>query len=423
MTQQAFGPGPGPGPDHANSGAQPIPAQGAPAWAPPPPQAPPLPPQPAYEQSVSDVPVSQQPIDDIDAIGDYVIDVDVQVQPEPHYGADEVVLPTASLIGPMLRLMVERGASDLHLAVGTPPRLRIDGQLRPLRQESCRVDEVERAIGELLDDDERDELANGRNYDFSFGWKRARFRGNAFFAKNHPALALRYLAEMIPTPESLGLPPSVIALAERPHGLVLVTGPTGSGKSTTIASLVERINQHRLCHIITLEDPIEYEFSHKQAVVNQREIGVDASSFKDALRSVLREDPDVVLIGEMRDPESIASALTIAETGHLVFATLHTNDAPQTIDRIIDMFPAEQQRQIRAQLSAALLSVVHQRLLPRRGSGRVAAFEVMIATEPVRNLIREGKTNQLKNVISQSAQDGMISLESYIAHLQNNGLI
>lgn len=342
---------------------------------------------------------------------------------EPHHGASEVTLPADSFIAPMLRVMVQHNASDLHLTVGTPPRVRLDGQLRPLREQPCGVDELERGITELLDASKRVEFEEFRRYDFSFGHEGSRFRGNVFYAKNHPAIALRYLAGMIPTPESLGLPPSVIQLADRPHGLVLVTGPTGSGKSTTIASLIDRINQARLCHIITLEDPIEYEFTHAQAIVNQREIGVDAMSFADALRSALREDPDVVLVGEMRDLESIASALTIAETGHLVFATLHTNDAPQTIDRIIDMFPAEQQRQIRAQLSAALLAVVHQRLIPRRDGGRVAAFEVMIATEPVRNLVREGKTNQLKNVISQSAQDGMISLESYIQHLQSSGLI
>ncbi|MCC7076460.1 MAG: type IV pilus twitching motility protein PilT [Acidimicrobiia bacterium] len=327
------------------------------------------------------------------------------------------------MIAPMLRVMVQNNASDLHLSVGTPPRVRLDGQLRPLREQPCTAPELERGIVELLDESKRAEFEQHRRYDFSFGYEGSRFRGNVFYTKNHPAIALRYLAGMIPTPESLGLPPSVIQLADRPHGLVLVTGPTGSGKSTTIASLIDRINQARLCHIITMEDPIEYEFRHAQAIVNQREIGVDATSFADALRSALREDPDVVLVGEMRDLESIASALTIAETGHLVFATLHTNDAPQTIYRIIDMFPAEQQRQIRAQLSAALLAVVHQRLLPRRDGGRVAAFEVMIATEPVRNLIREGKTNQLKNVISQSAAEGMISLESYIVHLQNNGLV
>lgn len=320
--------------------------------------------------------------------------------------------PAVTLIEWLLDQLVAVGGSDLLISVGTPPRGRVDGTLRPMRQEPITDLEVDACVDALLDEEHRAQLSSHNSADFSFDWAhKARFRGNVFRQKGHWAVALRHLPVAIPTPEQLGVPPAVLSLTQKSTGLVILTGPTGSGKSTTIASLIERINQTRACHVITLEDPIEYVFEHRHAVIDQREVGVDTPDFHTALRSILREDPDVVLVGEMRDLESISSALTIAETGHLVFATLHTNDAAQAVDRIIDAFGGDHQNQVRAQLSAALLAVIHQRLHPRPDGGRVAAFEVLLATDPVRNLIREGKTNQLTNVIRASKAEGMVALE------------
>jgi twitching motility protein PilT len=257
-------------------------------------------------------------------------------------------------------------------------------------------------------------------YDFSFSWRDdARIRGNAFTQRGLTAVALRMIPRTIPSPEELGLPAVLRDLALRHQGLVLMTGPTGSGKSTTLASLIDLINRSRGCHIITIEDPIEYVHDHRVSVVNQREIGTDTASFPDALRSVLREDPDVLLVGEMRDLESIRFALTVAETGHLVFATLHTND----VGRMIDVFPAEQQAQIRVQLAAALSCVVYQRLVPKVGGGMTAAYEVLVATPPVRNLIKEGKTHQLRNCLVTGAQDGMVTLEQSLSRLVQEGTV
>jgi twitching motility protein PilT len=254
--------------------------------------------------------------------------------------------------------------------------------------------------------------------DFAFSWlDRARIRGSIFTQRGQTALALRVIPARIPTFEDLGLPEIANWVAGQPRGFVLVTGPTGSGKSTTLASIVDKINETRACHILTIEDPVEYVHNHKMSAVSQREVGLDSPSFDRALRSALREDPDVLLIGEMRDIDSIQIALTMAETGHLVFATLHTNDAPQAIDRIIDVFPAWRQEQTRVQLAASLNTVIAQRLIPRIGGGMVAAYEVLIATSPVRNLIREGRTNQLQNVMFTSAKDGMQTLENSLAKL------
>ena len=254
--------------------------------------------------------------------------------------------------------------------------------------------------------------------DFSFSWlDRARLRGSAFTQKGDTALALRMIPSEIPTFEELGLPPVAEWLARLPRGLVLLTGPTGSGKSTTLASIIDRINQTRSVHILTIEDPIEYVHKHGLSAVTQREVGTDRPSFERALRSALREDPDVLLVGEMRDLESIQLALTLAETGHLVFSTLHTNDASQAIDRIIDVFPAWRQDQIRVQLGSSLGAVIAQRLIPRMGGGMVAAFEILIANHPVRNIIREGKTHQLPNLITTNQAEGMCSLESSLADL------
>ena len=263
-----------------------------------------------------------------------------------------------------------------------------------------------------------------QDVDFAFSWlDRARLRGSAFTQRGETALALRMIPSRIPTFAELDLPPTAEWLATLPRGFVLVTGPTGSGKSTTLASIIDRINETRACHILTIEDPVEYVHHHKLSAVSQREIGLDSPSFDRALRSALREDPDVLLVGEMRDIESIQIALTMAETGHLVFATLHTNDAPQAIDRIIDVFPAWRQEQTRVQLAASLGAILAQRLVPKIGGGMVAAFEVLIATNPVRNLIREGRSNQLLNVMTTNQKEGMRTLETSLAELIAAGTI
>jgi len=263
-----------------------------------------------------------------------------------------------------------------------------------------------------------------QEYDFAFSWRTdARVRGNAFTQRGSTTVALRMIPMAVPTMESLGLPPVLSDFARRHQGLVLVTGPTGSGKSTTLAAVVDRINTERACHILTVEDPIEYVHRHKRAAVNQREVGTDTPSFPHALRAALREDPDVLLVGEMRDLESIRFALTIAETGHLVLATLHTNDTAQSLARIIDVFPAEQQAQVRVQLAAALTGIVYQRLLPRIGGGLVAAYEVLVANSAVRNLVKEGKTNQLRNSLVTGQREGMVTFEQSLSALVQGGWV
>jgi twitching motility protein PilT len=263
-----------------------------------------------------------------------------------------------------------------------------------------------------------------REIDFSFNWEgQARFRANAYHQRGSVALSLRLIPYRIPSFDDLRLPAVLRSWVNMPQGLVLVTGPTGSGKSTTLAAMIDEINRTRPCHIITAEDPIEYVHRHQRAAVSQREIGLDTDSFAHALRSALREDPDVLLVGEMRDPETIQTALTIAETGHLVFATLHTNDAGQAIDRIVDVFPGEKQAQIRVQLAGSLTGIVSQRLLPRISGGRVAAFEVLTATFAVRNLVREGKTSQLRNLLTTGSKFGMQTLEQSLSELVVAGLV
>jgi len=322
-------------------------------------------------------------------------------------------------ISPWLKMLWEQGGSDLLLTGGSAPRLRVDGRLRPIEGTKAMTgEEVDQIVRSLLDPAQVTIFEENLDVDFSFSWEdKARLRASAFTQRGLTGLAVRMIPAQIPTFEQLGLPPVAEWVASLPRGLVLVTGPTGSGKSTTLASILNRINETRSVHILTIEDPIEYVHQHKVAAVTQREIGLDSPSFQRALRSALREDPDVMLLGEMRDPESIQVALTMAETGHLVFATLHTNDAPQAIDRIIDVFPDWSQDQIRVQLSASLSAVIAQRLLPRAEGGRVAAFEVLVANHPVRNLIREGKSNQLLNVMSSSLGEGMQPLEVSLASL------
>ncbi|HKS98438.1 MAG TPA: type IV pilus twitching motility protein PilT [Rugosimonospora sp.] len=325
----------------------------------------------------------------------------------------------------MLSALWQARGTDLLLTPGTPPQIRVDGHLHPLmNQPPLTGDDTTAILGELLTAEQLARWESAHEFDFSFSWATtARVRGNAFMQRGYTALALRMIPTDIPTMDLLGLPPSVRGFAGLHQGLVLVTGPTGSGKSTTLASLIDGINTHRACHILTIEDPIEYVHGHKRSAVNQREVGTDTASFPDALRSALREDPDVLLVGEMRDLESIRFALTIAETGHLVFATLHTNDAAQSITRMVDVFPAEQQAQIRVQLAAALTGIVYQRLVPRVGGGLVAAFEVLVATSAVRNLIKEGKTHQLRNSLVTGQKDGMVTLEHSLSMLVGAGIV
>jgi twitching motility protein PilT len=315
------------------------------------------------------------------------------------------------------------GGTDLLLTVGIPPHVRVHGALHPVReQDALSGREIDAMLDQLLTAEQAAQWQERREYDFSFTWRQcARIRGNAFSQRGDTAVALRMIPSEIPTMEELGLPPVLSEFARRHQGLVLVTGPTGSGKSTTLAAVIDRINTHRACHIITIEDPIEYVHEHKRSVVNQREVGTDTDSFSDALRSVLREDPDVLLVGEMRDLESIRFALSIAETGHLVFATLHTNDTAQSLARIIDVFPAEQQTQVRVQLAAALTGIVYQRLLPRIGGGLIAAYEVLVADTAIRNLIKEGKTNQLRNSLVTGQRQGMVTFEQSLSALVQAG--
>jgi len=325
----------------------------------------------------------------------------------------------------LLEEVVKKKASDLHLQVGLPPMLRIDGTLVPVSGADVLSDEaVETLIFAILDEDQKQILLKDKEFDFSFAFgDMGRFRVNAFHERGNLAAALRLIPNEILSIEQLGLPPVVAKFADYPRGLVLVTGPTGSGKSTSLAALVHKINMERSAHIITIEDPIEYTHRSNKAVIVQREVHYDTYSFSAALRSALREDPDVVLIGEMRDLETIASAITIAETGHLVFATLHTNSAAQSIDRMIDVFPPHQQPQIRAQLSNILMAICSQRLIPAIGGGRIAASEILTVTPAVRNIIREGKTHQLDAVIQTGAEFGMQSMDKTLAKLIHEGTI
>ena len=325
----------------------------------------------------------------------------------------------------LLEEVVKKKASDLHLQVGLPPMLRIDGSLVAVSGADVLSDEaVETLIFAILDEDQKQILLKDKEFDFSFAFgDMGRFRVNAFHERGNLAAALRLIPNDILTIEQLGLPPIVTKFADYPRGLVLVTGPTGSGKSTSLAALVHKINDERPAHIITIEDPIEYTHRSNKSVIVQREVHYDTYSFSAALRSALREDPDVVLIGEMRDLETIASAITIAETGHLVFATLHTNSAAQSIDRMIDVFPPHQQPQIRAQLSNILMAICSQRLIPAIGGGRIAAAEILVVTPAVRNIIREGKTHQLDAVIQTGAEFGMQSMDKTLAKLIHEGTI
>lgn len=328
----------------------------------------------------------------------------------------------------VLELMKEalsKRASDLHFTVASPPVMRIDGELVRVNDQGLTHDDLVVLVGQVLDAKQIALLDKAGEIDISYSVKGyGRFRVNVYRQRGSYAMALRVVNLNIPTFEELGLPESLHELARRPRGLVLVTGPTGSGKSTTLAAMVGQINRERNCHIITLEDPIEYLHHHGKSIVNQREINSDTHSFGNGLRSALREDPDVILVGEMRDLETISIAITAAETGHLVFSTLHTMGAANTIDRIIDVFPPYQQQQVRVQLAAVMEGIISQQLIPKSsGAGRVGAFEVMLANNAIRNLTREGKTHQIMTSIQTGQKMGMQTMDSALVDLFRRGII
>ena len=329
------------------------------------------------------------------------------------------------LLATLLQATVNSGASDLHITVGRPPTARRDGTLVSFEGVDVLTPETTaRMVHSLLSDVNKAEFEEKHQVDFSFGIEGlGRFRANAFRQRNSCALALRVVPFRVRSLEELGAPKSATTLLNKPYGIVLVVGPTGSGKSTTLAAMIDRINETKPVHILTIEDPVEYLHHHKTAMINQREVGTDVMSFPEGLRSALREDPDVVLLGEMRDRESIAIALSLAETGHLVFATLHTNDASQALDRIIDVFPGDERPQIMTMLAGTLQGVMSQRLIPAISGGRVAAYEVLVGNEAVRNLLREGKSRQLRNVIATGGTDGMQTIEMDLARLVTSGLV
>ncbi len=325
-----------------------------------------------------------------------------------------------TVIDPWLETVLASRASDLLITAGAEPRMRVDGRLYPLPgTQRLAGDSATDIILSMLSDDQRTELRQCKEVDLSFTWRAgaARFRANVFFQQGQVAIALRLIPSKIPTFAELGLPSVIADFCALPQGMILVTGPTGSGKSTTLAAMIDLINETRPCHILTIEDPVEYVHDHKVALINQRQVGVDTDSFDRALRAALREDPDVILVGEMRDTETIQFALTAAETGHLVFATMHTNDAAQAVDRVIDVFASERQAQVRVQLAACLHGVISQRLVPRIGGGMVAAHEVLVSNAAIRNVIRDAKTHQLRSLIQQGAREGMETLEKALSEL------
>jgi twitching motility protein PilT len=326
----------------------------------------------------------------------------------------------------LLKLMVEKNASDLHVTKDAPPYLRVDGNVLPIKVPPLAASEVKRILYGILSEDQKIQFERTNELDFSFDEPGlSRFRANYYVQRGSMAAALRTIPFKILSCDELGLPPVVGGFADKPNGLVLVTGPTGSGKSTTLAAIIDKINAEQRCHILTIEDPIEFVHPNKLSVINQREVGSDTEGFKTALKYVLRQDPDVVLVGEMRDMETIEAALTISETGHLVFGTLHTNSAISTINRIIDVFPPHQQDQIRTKLSFVLQGVISQQLLPRAGQpGRCMAIEVMVPNPAIRNLMREGKIHQMYSQM-QVGQDkyGMITLNQSLFNLLRRGLI
>src|SRR3954462_7657618 len=332
---------------------------------------------------------------------------------------------TPTEIEPFLWQLWEAKGTDLLFTVDLPPMLRVDGMMRPAAGAAPLTrDDTERIVSSLLPAESLDEFQREKDADFSFGWEeRARFRANAFVQRGAMGLSLRLIPFLIPSFDELGLPDVIEKWVRVPRGLVIATGPTGAGKSTTLASIVDRINKNRACHIITIEDPIEYVHKHNMAAIEQGEVGLDTTSFPRGIRAALRADPDVLLVGEMRDLETIQTTLTMAETGHLVLGTLHTNDTSQAVDRLVDVFPTGRQSQIRVQLASSLTGIINQQLLPKIDGGQVAAFEILVATHATRSLIREGKTNQLRNVLLTGQEDGMQTLEASLSKLVADGAI
>lgn len=319
---------------------------------------------------------------------------------------------------------IEHGASDVHVTVGVPPVVRVDGTLRSLPGESAYTTESAASdVFSTLTEDQQQRVTKERELDFSFSHAQTRFRANVFFERERLVGAYRLIPQTVRTIEQLGLPPVLRQFLNHKQGFMIITGPTGHGKSTTLAALIDEINASRSDHVITIEDPIEYLFTNKKSIIVQREVGDDTRSFSAALRSAVRQDPNVLLVGEMRDQETMEAALQLAETGHLVFTTLHTNSAAATADRIVDTFPPHQQSQVRAQLASVLLGVVSQRLIPKVNGGRVVAAELLVATPAVKNTIREGKTHQIDNIIQTSASEGMLSLDAVLGALVSRGEI
>lgn len=357
------------------------------------------------------------------AVSPWNLDLELPRQASP--APTVSVLPVQELhLDDLLIETTQRGASDLHLAERIPPIVRVDGKLMRLNYDALTSQDIQRLVYDVLTKEQIQWFEKVRELDFSYGIPGVgRFRFNVYRQRGSIGAAMRAIPSKIPTLEELKLPPILRELTRKPSGLILVTGATGAGKSTTLAAMLDAINGERDCHIMTIEDPIEYLHTHRRAMINQRELGQDTNSFENALRAVLREDPDVVLIGEMRDLETIAAAITMAETGHLVFATLHTRNAPQTVDRIVDVFPAHQQEQIKVQLANSLEAVVAQQLLPRVGGGRVPALEIMLATSAVRNIIRTGKSEQLYSCIETGLGLGMQTMDRALSELVRRGVV
>lgn len=349
------------------------------------------------------------------------------VQTEGHvanFAVEELKSATDHHIDDVLRMALERKASDIHITVGLPPMIRLDGEIIPLPFHPLTPRDARRLIYDTLTNDQLERFETKHELDFGYSVKDlARFRFNVYMQRGSVAGALRVIPTKIPPFESLGLPQVIREMSKRTSGLILVTGPTGSGKTTTIASMIDDINDHLPAHILTIEDPIEYIHKHKRCMVNQRELHHDTFSLHDALRAVLREDPDIILVGELRDLETIEAALTLAETGHLVFGTLHTRNAPASVDRIVDVFPSDQQDQIRVLLGNTLEGIVAQQLLPKLGGGRVASIEVMLGSAAIKNLIREGKTHQMYSIIEMSGASGMQTMDKALSDLYRAGIV
>lgn len=354
--------------------------------------------------------------------GKFFVGDDVQ---QPVYHAEQKAATVAGIhLDEILRIAYERKASDIHITAGLPPMMRLDGEVTSLPYEVMKPEDTQRLMYEILTDDQITKFEQTKELDCGYTVKGlARFRVNVYQQRQATASALRVIPNRIPTFDELGLPPIIRDISKRSSGLVLVTGPTGSGKSTTIAAMIDDINDTRHGHILTIEDPIEYLHKHKKCMVNQREMHEDTYSFHNSLRAVLREDPDIILVGELRDLETIEAALTLAETGHLVFGTLHTRNAPSTIDRIVDVFPSDQQEQIRVLLANTLEGVISQQLLPKIGGGRTAALEIMLGIAAVRNLIREGKTHQMYSVIETNSSQGMVTMDRSLAEHFKSGAV